>query len=128
MLSAIPFNLYGKNESYYHSLMLTLFWACGLNVFAEERTSQGMSSRQDVAVRSAHRMCEKRGADLVLNYHGDIYIIEFKKATARAALKQIKTKGYGKKYGAATLIGIEIDEKAKKFKKYLLEKADIASQ
>jgi hypothetical protein len=104
MLSAIPFNLYGKNESYYHSVMLTLFWACGLNALAEERTSLGMS-------------------DLVLNYQGDIYNIEFKKTSAKAALKQIKSKGYGKKYGAATLIGIKIDEKAKRFKKYVLEKA-----
>jgi hypothetical protein len=101
--------------------MLTLFWACGLNALAEERTSLGMSDRQDVAVRSAHRMCEKRGADLVLNYHGDIYIIEFKKDKATVALEQIKAKGYGKKYGAATLIGIEIDEKAKRFKEYILE-------
>jgi hypothetical protein len=67
-------------------------------------------------------MCEKRGADLVLNYRGDIYIIEFKKDKATVALEQIKAKGYGKKYGAATLIGIEIDADAKHFKEYVLEK------
>jgi hypothetical protein len=103
MISAIPYNLHDKKESYYHSLMLTLFWACGLNALAEERTSRGMS-------------------DIVLNYHGDIYIIEFKKNKAQVALEQIKAKGYGKKYGAATLIGIEIDADAKSFKEYVLEK------
>jgi hypothetical protein len=103
MISAIPFNLHDKKESYYHSVMLTLFWACGLNALAEERTSRGMS-------------------DLVLNYRGDIYIIEFKKDKATVALEQIKSKGYGKKYGTATLIGIEIDADAKSFKKYVLEK------
>jgi hypothetical protein len=62
-------------------------------------------------------------SDLVLNYRGDIYIIEFKKDKATVALEQIKSKGYGKKYGAATLIGIEIDADAKSFKEYVLEKA-----
>jgi hypothetical protein len=103
VIAAIPFNLHDKKESYYHSVTLTLFWACGLNVSAEERTSRGM-------------------ADLVLNYHGDIDIIEFKKDKATVALEQIKAKGYGKKYGAATLIGIEIDAEARHFRDYVLEK------
>ncbi|MDR3342683.1 MAG: hypothetical protein LBT14_07850, partial [Treponema sp.] len=31
---------YAEREAYYHSILLTLLWACELHVHAEERTSR----------------------------------------------------------------------------------------
>jgi hypothetical protein len=105
-LAAIPFNLYDEKESYYHSVLLTLLWACGLDVQAEERGSRGM-------------------ADLVLKHKGNVWIMELKKAPPEVSLKQIKDRGYAEKYrseGNVTLAGIEIDSGARNFKSYALEK------
>ncbi len=102
--SNIPFNLYDKKESYYHSVLLTLLWACGLNVIAEEKTSLGMSG-------------------LVLKYRDDVYIIELKKSSVSVSLEQIKSRGYGGKYRGkkVTLVGIEIDGVGRNLKEYGIE-------
>jgi hypothetical protein len=84
---------YFDKEAYYHTIILTLLWACGLHVHAEEYTSRGMS-------------------DLVLLFEGGVWIIELKKASTTVSLKQIKEKGYAEKYASArylALVGIEID-------------------
>lgn len=99
----IPYSLYDKKESYYHSILLTLLWACGLNVTAEEKTSLGAS-------------------DLVLEYRGHVYVMELKKAPASKSLDQIKRKGYAEKYSgkSVTLIGIEIDDENRTIKDYAI--------
>jgi hypothetical protein len=64
-------------------------------VKAEEWTSKGIS-------------------DLVLNFRGDVYVIELKLAPPEVSLKQIHDKGYAEKYSSAPylrLIGMEIDDK-----------------
>jgi hypothetical protein len=96
---------YQKKEAYYHTVILTLLWACNLNVRAEEWSSKGI-------------------ADLTLNFEGDIYIIELKIAPTKTALAQIKEKRYFEKYAGApylALIGIEIDAENKTLKEYELE-------
>ena len=102
--SNIPYNLYDKKESYYHSVLLTLLWACGLNVTAEERSNLGAS-------------------DLVIKHRGEVYVIELKKSPAVVSLEQIKSKGYCGKYigQRVTLVGIEIDEDTRNLKEYLIE-------
>lgn len=100
----IPYNLYDNKESYYHSIILTLLWACGLDVRAEESTRMGAS-------------------DLVLKYRGRVYVMELKRAPAEKALEQIRAKGYAEKYGTddLRLVGIEIDDDNRTLKGYLME-------
>jgi hypothetical protein len=112
-LANIPGKLYNKEyqetEAYYHSIILTLLWACELHVHAEEYTSLGIS-------------------DLVLEYRGDIYVMELKTSYAKTALTQIKTRGYAEKYKAApylALIGIAIDTEKRNLKDYTLEDAQV---
>jgi hypothetical protein len=84
-----------KKEYFYHTIILTLLWSCGLDVKAEEWTSKGIS-------------------DLVINHRGDIYVIELKLAPPEVSLQQIRDKGYAEKYASAPylrLIGMEIDDK-----------------
>jgi hypothetical protein len=104
-LSSIPYKLYDKKESYYHSIILTLLWACRLDVRAEEMTSLGRS-------------------DLVLTYRDDIYIIELKKDKPGVSLEQIKQKGYAEKYRGRNIniVGIEIDPEKRNFKECKIEK------
>ncbi|MDR3335130.1 MAG: PD-(D/E)XK nuclease domain-containing protein, partial [Treponema sp.] len=97
---------YAHKEAYYHTVILTLLWACGLHVHAEEYTNRGMS-------------------DLVLNYRGDVWVIELKRASPKVSLKQIKNKGYADKYAAApylALVGIEIDIEQRNLKAWKVEK------
>jgi hypothetical protein len=108
-LSNIPGKLYNKQyqetEAYYHSIILTLLWACELHIHAEEYTSQGIS-------------------DLVLEFDGDVYVIELKTSSAKTALTQIKTRGYAEKYKSApylALIGIAIDTEKRNLRDYTLE-------
>jgi hypothetical protein len=88
---------YQEKEAYFHTVILTLFWSCGLRVTPEEWTSKGLS-------------------DLVLELNKDIYIIELKKAPPSVSIQQIKDKGYAVKYASAdyvALVGIEIDPEKK---------------
>jgi hypothetical protein len=74
-------------------------------VHAEEWTSRGIS-------------------DLVLEYRGDVYVIELKKDTPQACLRQIREKGYGAKYASApylALVGISIDAPNRTLREYRLE-------
>src|SRR6056297_1145805 len=61
-------------EGFYHSVVLTMFWAAGINVRAEELTALGRS-------------------DLILEFEDEMYIIELKKQPPEVSLKQIKDKG-----------------------------------
>src|SRR6056297_142988 len=63
-------------EGFYHSVVLTMFWAAGINVRAEELTAMGRS-------------------DLILDFEDEMYIIELKKQSPEVSLQQIKNKQYG---------------------------------
>jgi len=91
-------------ESFYHSVILTMLWAAGINVRAEELTALGRS-------------------DLIMEYEDDVYIIELKKQPPEVSLKQIKNKGYGTKYGDKKLhlVGIEIDDEIRNVSGYKIE-------
>jgi len=91
-------------ECFYHSVILTMLWAAGVNVRAEELTALGRS-------------------DLIMEYEDDIYIIELKKQIPEVSLTQIKNKGYGMKYGdrKVYLVGIEIDDESRNVSNYKIE-------
>ena len=93
-----------RMEGFYHSVILTMLWAAGINVRAEELTALGRS-------------------DLILEYEDDVYIIELKKQPPDVSLKQIKDKQYGMKYGNRKLylVGIEIDDENRNVSDYKIE-------
>jgi hypothetical protein len=105
-LSAIPYQLFEESEKYYHTVFLTLFWACGVDAKGEESTSRGRS-------------------DIVISHGGRVYVLELKfvpkpsalspsagdperrggearrralESAAEAALEQIRSRGYADKY------------------------------
>ncbi|WGS64412.1 AAA family ATPase [Marinitoga aeolica] len=80
IISAIPYNLHQKRESYYHSLIYTILASAGLNVTAEELTNLGR-------------------IDLLLEHNDKIYLFEIKlDKSAKEAINQIKEKKYHEKY------------------------------
>jgi hypothetical protein len=93
-----------RMEAFYHSVILTMLWAAGINVKAEELTALGRS-------------------DLILEYKCDVYIIELKKQAPEVSLKQIREKQYGTKYGNKKLyyVGIEIDDEKRNVSDFILE-------
>jgi hypothetical protein len=93
-----------RMEGFYHSVILTMLWAAGINVRAEELTALGRS-------------------DLILEYEDEVYIIELKKQPPEVSLKQIKNKQYGMKYGNRKLylVGIEIDDENRNVSDYKIE-------
>ena len=117
VFSNIPSNLYEtkketedevifirRQESYYHAVILTTLYSIGIKVKAEESTNLGRS-------------------DIVIEYENDIYVIELKLDKPEKALQQIKEKGYHNKYKGKNiyLIGIEIDDKIRNLKEYIIE-------
>jgi len=116
-LSLIPYVLFEKenhedseqqwiarNENFYHSVILTLLWACGLDVRAEQMTSRGRS-------------------DLVLTFDEDVYVMELKIAPAEKALEQVKRKGYAEPFVGKNvfLVGMQIDPDKRCLSQYVLE-------
>jgi len=91
-------------EGFYHSVLLTMLWAAGVNVRAEELTALGRS-------------------DLILEYADDVYIIELKKQPPEVSLKQIRQKEYGMKYSGRQLylVGIEINDERRNVSGYKIE-------
>jgi hypothetical protein len=91
-------------EGFYHSVILTMLWAAGVNVRAEELTAMGRS-------------------DLILEYEDDVYIIELKRQPPEVSLRQIKNKQYGLKYSnrKVYLVGIEIDDENRNVSGYQIE-------
>ncbi|WP_268258821.1 ATP-binding protein [Candidatus Contendibacter odensensis] len=96
--ASIPHNWYRRNnlagyEGYWASLVYCLFAALGVETRAEEASHQGQ-------------------VDLVIEYQGRVWLLEFKLAEAddgQRALDQIKTKGYHLRYAGqpVTLIGMD---------------------
>ncbi|WGS64304.1 ATP-binding protein [Marinitoga aeolica] len=106
IISAIPYNLQQKRESYYHSLIYTILASAGLNVTAEELTNLGRS-------------------DLVLEHNDKIYLFEIKlDKSAKEAIEQIKEKKYYEKYNGKEIyiIGININSEKRNIDEYIIEK------
>lgn len=82
-----------QNYGYWTSLVYCLFAALGVETRAEESSSQGQ-------------------VDLVIDYQGRIWLLEFKLAetdSGQGALEQIKAQGYHLRYAgqSVTLIGMD---------------------
>ncbi|BBE32055.1 ATPase AAA [Tepiditoga spiralis] len=106
IISAIPYNLHKKEESYYHSLIYTILASAGLNVTAEELTNLGRS-------------------DIVIEFEDVIYIMEIKiDKSAKKALNQIKEMKYYEKYKGKEIyiIGININSEKRNIDEYKIEK------
>ncbi|MCB1920635.1 MAG: AAA family ATPase [Candidatus Competibacteraceae bacterium] len=96
--ASIPHNWYRKNdlanyEGYWASLVYCIFAALGVETRAEEVSHRGQ-------------------VDLVIQYQGRIWLLEFKVdggSDGQKALDQIKIKGYHQRYAGqpVTLIGID---------------------
>ncbi|BBE30357.1 ATPase AAA [Tepiditoga spiralis] len=105
IISAIPYNLHKKEESYYHSLIYTILASTGLNVTAEELTNLG---RSDIVIEE-----------------DTIYIMEIKiDKSAEKALNQIKEMKYYEKYKGKEIyiIGININSEKRNIDEYKIEK------
>ncbi|BBE29896.1 ATPase AAA [Tepiditoga spiralis] len=105
IISAIPYNLHKKEESYYHSLIYTILASAGLNVTAEELTNLG---RSDIVIEE-----------------DTIYIMEIKiDKSAEKALNQIKEMKYYEKYKGKEIyiIGININSEKRNIDEYKIEK------
>ncbi len=96
IFASIPYALESKrDEAYFHTIFYLMVCASGVNAHSEVLTCDGR-------------------IDLVMEFSDKIYILEFKcNQNAEAALKQIRNKGYDKKYlqtGKKILImGINFD-------------------
>ena len=99
---SIVYNAYtfSPKEWFYRATILTFFRGCGIAAIAEMHTNKGR-------------------ADLVLNYKGQIWIIEIKvvyqrreslTAKAEEACWQIFEKNYNKPYPGAICVGLAIDD------------------
>jgi hypothetical protein len=96
--ASIPHDWYRRNnlsgyEGYWASLVYCLFAALGVETRAEEASNQGQ-------------------VDLVIEYQGRIWLLEFKLAETdggQQALEQIKNRGYHQRYAKqpVTLIGMD---------------------
>ncbi|MDR1610041.1 MAG: ATP-binding protein [Candidatus Symbiothrix sp.] len=109
----IIYNAYtfSPKEWFYRATILTFFRGCGITVFAEMHTNKGR-------------------ADLVLNYKGQIWIIEIKvayegespAAKAEEACRQIVEKNYNKPYPNAICVGLAVDDSARQITEYKMIK------
>jgi hypothetical protein len=109
----IIYNAYtfSPKEWFYRATILTFFRGCGINAIAEMHTNKGR-------------------ADLVLNYKGQIWIIEIKvayegespAAKAEEACRQIFEKNYSKPYSNAICVGLAIDDSARQITEYQMIK------
>ncbi|MEZ4865746.1 MAG: ATP-binding protein [Caldilineaceae bacterium] len=106
----IPAQIFlSKAEAYYHSLIYLVFFFLGQYAESEVNTNNG---RLDCVVQSPHH----------------IYILEFKlDKNAKAALQQIKERGYAAKYTAdprpKVLIGINFSSQQKTVDDWTMEMA-----
>ena len=109
----IVYNAYtfSPKEWFYRATILTFFRGCGITAIAEMHTNKGR-------------------ADLVLNYKGQIWIIEIKvacegespAAKAEEACRQIFEKNYNKPYPDAICVGLAIDDSARQITEYKMIK------
>ena len=79
LFAAIPGELHGGREAFYHAVFAAALQAVGGEILAESRTDKGRS-------------------DAVIKTRETIYIVEFKLGTAEAALAQIRARRYFEPY------------------------------
>jgi hypothetical protein len=111
---SIIYNAYtfSPKEWFYRATILTFFRGCDITAIAEMHTNKGR-------------------ADLVLNYKGQIWIIEIKvayegespAAKAEEAIRQIFEKNYNKPYSNAICVGLAIDDSARQITEYRMIKS-----
>ena len=90
-------------RGFYHSIILTMLWAAGINVRAEELSNLGRT-------------------DLIMEYEQDTYIMELKKQPVQRSIEQIKEKNYAGRYtNPLFFVGIEIDDEKRNLGEYLIE-------
>jgi hypothetical protein len=102
---------FSPKEWFYRAMILTFFRGCDIPAIAEMHTNKGR-------------------ADLVLNYQGQIWIIEIKvayggespAAKAEEACRQIFEKNYNKPYPHAICVGLAIDDSARQITEYRMIK------
>jgi hypothetical protein len=105
---------FSPKEWFYRATILTFFRGCGISASAEMHTNKGR-------------------ADLVLNYQGQIWIIEIKvayggespAAKAEEACRQIFEKNYNKPYPHTICVGLAIDDSARQITEYRMIKPEI---
>lgn len=107
LLAMMPYDLYLKQEKYYHSLLYLVITLAGLQVDAEVKTNRGR-------------------ADVVIDYDNCIFIFEFKlNKTAKVALQQIKDKKYYEAYQGKNksmyLIGVNFSSKTRSIDDNIVE-------
>ncbi len=109
LFASIPYNIFidGK-EAYYHTVIYLALKLAGADTMTEEPTNKGR-------------------IDAVLETEQKIYIIEFKlgKGKEKAALEQIKNKGYHEKYlnrgKQVVLMGVGLDPEERNIGGYIAE-------
>jgi hypothetical protein len=102
---------FSPREWFYRATILTFMRGCGLDVQAEMHTNKGR-------------------ADLVINYKGQIWIIELKVAykgnsaveKAEEAYRQIFEKNYDKPYLHPVCVGLAIDDEQRQITEYITNK------
>ncbi|MCP4692722.1 MAG: AAA family ATPase, partial [Desulfobacterales bacterium] len=108
IFASIPYTLESKrDEAYFHTIFYLMMCASGVNAQSEVLTCDGR-------------------IDLVMEFPDNVYIIEFKcNRSAEAALKQIRVKGYARKYAQSgkkiLLMGINFDTKKRNIAEWKLE-------
>ncbi len=113
IFASIPYALESKrDEAYFHTIFYLMVSASGVNAHSEVLTCDGR-------------------IDLVMEFSDKIYILEFKcNQSAEAALKQIREKGYEKKYTKTGknifLIGINFDTEKRNVADWKAEQAQNA--
>jgi hypothetical protein len=113
--ASIPHDWYRRNnlagyEGYWASLVYCLFAALGVETRAEEASNQGQ-------------------VDLVIEYQGRIWLLEFKLADTdggQRALEQIKSQGYHLRYAgqSATLIGMDFSREQRNLVGFAWERVE----
>ena len=108
LLSLIPYDLYIKQEKYYHSLFYLIFRLIGIKLNAEVHTQRG-------------RM------DIVLELKDRVFIFEFKlNQTGAKAIEQIINNGYADQYQGEGkkiyLVGVNFNSQTKNIDDWQVQK------
>jgi hypothetical protein len=107
VFATVPYQIFGTNEAYYHSLVHVTLTLSGFLVLSELLTNKGR-------------------IDTVLETDDLVVIFEFKmNSTAEIALAQIKEKKYAERYAKSDkdlfLIGVNFDSEERKITSWVVE-------
>ncbi len=109
LLNLIPYDLYIRQEKYYHSLFYLIFRLIGIKVDAEVHTHRGR-------------------VDIVLELQDKVFLFEFKlDQTAAKAMQQIIDKEYHARYLSSgkklILVGVNFDSQTKMVEEWEISEA-----